>query len=312
MHKDSAALIVRKKTWGDYVCLGLRSPRIAAEAKPGQFLMIRASQEPFPLLRRPFSIHGRETGTVEIFFARTGIGTSILAEKKPGETLDILGPLGNGFRIWRKRKSLGAEKKPARAELKADLRERTVDLVGGGRGIAPLYFLALELRRRGARPRIFYGGRSEPDLPLLEKFASRDFDIFVSTDDGSLGFYGPVTSMLETELRRSTSAINSSESEGGKARGSGIQAGKTSPLPARIFACGPDAMMEEVARLGAEFDIPVEVSLESIMGCGIGACWGCVKKIKKGRDVEWIKICSEGPVFDASEVVWHETPAEGR
>jgi len=263
MLKDPAALIIRKKAWAGYVLLGLRSPRVARGAKPGQFLMVRVSGQPYPLLRRPLSIHACDEDGVEIFFARSGLGTGILADKKKGETLDILGPLGKGFVLPRVPKG------------------KTFYLVGGGRGIAPLYFLARELQARGGHPRVFYGGKTEADLPLLRNFAAQKMEVFISTDDGSAGFPGLVTAMLEKELARSVP-------------------------PAQLFACGPDPMMKRIAEVAAERQIPAQLSLESIMGCGIGACWGCVRKVLRGGSAEWVKICEEGPVFAAGEVVWDE------
>jgi dihydroorotate dehydrogenase electron transfer subunit len=261
MLNDPAALIIRKKTWDGYFLLALRSPRVARRAKPGQFLMVRVSGQPYPLLRRPLSIHARDEEGVEIFFARSGLGTAILADKKTGETLDILGPLGKGFVI------------PATAKGKSFC------LIGGGRGIAPLYFLARELRAKGGHPRVFYGGKTEADLPLIRKFAALKTEVFISTDDGSLGFPGLVTAMVEKELARSA-------------------------RPARIYACGPDPMMKKIAGIAAGLNIPAQLSLESIMGCGIGACWGCVRKVLRGGSAEWVKICEEGPVFASREIVW--------
>jgi dihydroorotate dehydrogenase electron transfer subunit len=261
--KDAAATIIRKKIWNDFVLLSLRSPRVARAARPGQFLMVRVSDQPYPLLRRPLSIHARAGDWVGIFFSRSGVGTAILADKKPGETLDIIGPLGRGFSIPR------------------SLKGKTAALVGGGRGIAPLYFLAEELRARGIRPRIFYGGKTEGDIPLLETLSRRKIEVFVSTDDGSVGYPGFVSAMLEKELNRSAP-------------------------PALIYACGPDPMMKRVAEAAAGRSIPAQLSLEAVMGCGIGACWGCVRKIRRGATSEWVKICEEGPVFDAPEILWEE------
>jgi len=260
---DPAALITQKKTWPGYFLLRLESPRIARRARPGQFLMVRVSDQPYPLLRRPLSIHARERDSIEIFFTRAGVGTGILAGKKSGETLDIIGPLGKGFSISRRFKG------------------KRVALVGGGRGIAPLYFLAEELQAKGVSPRIYYGGKTEDDVPLLQKFARLKMEVFVSTDDGSVGCSGFVSTMLERELDRSAP-------------------------PARIFACGPDPMMRRVAEAAAARRIPAQLSLEAVMGCGIGACWGCVKKIRRGDIAEWVKICEEGPVFEASEIIWEE------
>jgi dihydroorotate dehydrogenase electron transfer subunit len=263
MLNDPAALISQKKTWPGYALLRLKSPRIARRSKPGQFLMVRVSDQPYPLLRRPLSIHDRDGDNLEIFFARAGLGTGILAEKRKGETLDILGPLGKGF------------------TLPKLVKGKTFWLVGGGRGIAPLYFLARELQANGGRPRIFYGGKSESELPLLRKLPTRLGEVFIYTDDGSAGFPGWVTAMLEKELVRPA-------------------------RPALICACGPDPMLRRIGEIAEEFRIPALLSLESIMGCGIGACWGCVRRIRRGGAADWIKICEEGPVFSSDRIVWDE------
>ena len=240
----------------------LESPRIADQSRPGQFVMVRINAHHHPLLRRPFSIHSNSGKTIEIFFQVAGLGTDLLSQKSLDETLDILGPLGKGF------------------NTEAGLEGKTVALVGGGRGIAPLYFLAEELRSSGAAVRIFYGGKSQADLPLRENFEKQGFTIFCSTDDGSFGFKGFVSDLLKAELETFT--------------------------PARIFACGPEPMMKKISGTARQKSIPAEFSLESVMGCGFGACWGCVKRIKRGDGEEWLKICEEGPVFSAEEIVWGE------
>lgn len=229
--------------------------------------MARVNAQPHPLLRRPFSIHAREEEKIEIFFKIAGLGTSLLSKKKQGESLDILGPLGNGF------------------SYEDDMKGKSVLCVGGGRGIAPLYFLAQELKIRGALVKILYGGKTHADLPLLSKFQDGGVDISWSTDDGSSGFEGLVTGLYEKEL--------------------------SLRIPAHVFACGPDAMMKRVAEIAQKMDIPVQLSLESLMGCGFGVCWGCVKRIKRGSREEWMKICEEGPVFRPQEIVWPEEEGEG-
>jgi dihydroorotate dehydrogenase electron transfer subunit len=262
MHKEPEALITRKETWQDYCLLEFQAEKMAAEAQPGQFVMVRPSDDLHPLLRRPISIHWVSDGRVEIYFQQAGVGTRLLAQKKKGGTLDILGPLGKGF------------------SLNELLREKPVALVGGGRGIAPLYFLARRLHSLGSLPRIYYGGRTMKDIPLREKFRQEKFAIFLSTDDGSLGYKGLVTDIF----RRSLNDFS----------------------PAHIFGCGPEAMMQELSRIALEQNIPAEFSLESIMGCGFGACWGCVRKFSNGSDEEWTKICEEGPVFPAEKIIWRE------
>ena len=260
MVKDQRAHIAHSESWNDYFLFSIKTPQIARGAKPGQFVMVRVHPHLHPLLRRPFSIHSRLDGNIEIFFQKSGTGTAILAEKKPGETLDLLGPCGKGFHLNRK------------------LAGKTAVLVGGGRGIAPLYFLAQELASAGASLKVFYGGKSVHDLCLKEKFEKSSFELFCSTEDGTHGARGLVTELLASELRH----IH----------------------PDYLFACGPEAMMGKIARLTAKRRIPAQFSLESIMGCGFGACWGCVRKIKKNGKAQLVKICEEGPVFRREEIVW--------
>lgn len=262
MIKDPQAQIVGKESWGNYYLLSLESHAIASQARSGQFIMVRIIPYPHPLLRRPLSIHSKDEKNIEIFFQTTGLGTNLLSQKKIGEFLDILGPLGKGFHVG------------------ASLRGKDVVAVGGGRGIAPLYFLSQELRSYGASVKIFYGGKSLEDLPLKDKFIKDGFDLLCSTDDGSFGFKGFVSDFFKAELKKI--------------------------FPSYVFACGPEPMMEKIARISRAKNIPAEFSLESVMGCGFGACWGCVKRIKKNNEEGWVKICEEGPVFSGEEIIWTE------
>lgn len=262
MIKDPQARIVGKENWRDYFLLSLKSPGIASQARPGQFIMVRITPNSYPLLRRPFSIHSKDEKTIEIFFQITGLGTDLLSQKKTDDFLDILGPLGNGFNAG------------------ASFKGKNVAVVGGGRGIAPLYFLAREFSSHGASVKIFYGGKSLEDLPLKEKLEKDGFDLNCSTDDGSFGFKGLISDFLKGELEKTT--------------------------PAYIFACGPEEMMKKIAKIAKTNNIPAEFSLESVMGCGFGACWGCVKRIKKNDEEGWVKICEEGPIFSREEIIWTE------
>jgi dihydroorotate dehydrogenase electron transfer subunit len=260
---DPQARLVAKESWGSYHLFSLESLRIASEAQPGQFLMVRVAPHPYPLLRRPFSIHSKDKKHIEIFFLAAGLGTNLLSQKKIGDSLDILGPLGKGF------------------HGSGSLKGEVVFAVGGGRGIAPLYFLAQELRLHGASVKIFYGGKSLPDLPLKERFEREGFDLHCSTDDGSFGFKGLASDLLQAELEKSS--------------------------PARIFSCGPEEMMKKIARMARAKNIPAEFSLESVMGCGFGVCWGCVKRIIKNGKEAWVKICEEGPVFSGEDIIWPDS-----
>lgn len=260
MIKDPKAHITHKESWKDYYLFSLESPEIASQVQPGQFIMVRTTSHSHPLLRRPFSIHSNDGNNIEIFFQISGVGTRLLSQKKENDFLDILGPLGKGF------------------HLDTGLKGKEVAAVGGGRGIAPLYFLAHRLSDLGASVKIFYGGKTYGDLPIKEKFEKSGFAPFCSTDDGSFGFHGFVTDLLKSELGKFT--------------------------PDWIFACGPEPMLKKIAQMTAPKNIPAEFSLESVMGCGFGACWGCVKRIKKGKEEGWHKICEEGPVFSGDEIIW--------
>lgn len=265
MMVDPAARIISKESWGSYFLFIVESPQIARRASPGQFVMVKVSYTTHPLLRRPFSIHGRDGASLSLFFKIAGQGTALLAEKKPGETLDILGPLGQGFDL-----TLGGGN-----ELTA---VAPALAAGGGRGIAPLLFLASELAAAGRQVKVLYGGRTVADLPLRNRFKTAGFDPACSTDDGSLGFKGLVTELLEKEL-------------------------KAAPATA-IYVCGPEPMLRMIAGMAVAAGIPAQLSLESHMGCGFGACWGCVKKIRRNGEESWVKVCEDGPVFPAEEVVW--------
>jgi dihydroorotate dehydrogenase electron transfer subunit len=260
MIKDSQALITHTENWKDYYLLSLKSPLIASQAEPGQFIMVKINPHPFPLLRRPFSIHSRDEENIEIVFQKIGIGTILLAQKQIHDSLDILGPLGKGFRI------------------DSGFKGKTVFLVGGGRGIAPLNFLAQELADLGAEVKIFYGAQSISDLCLKDKFEQNGFELFYSTEDGTLGFKGLVSDLLAEKLQ--------------------------DHIPEFLYSCGPEEMMKKIAQIAKDKEIPAEFSLEAIMGCGFGICWSCVRRIRKDGQETWIKICEEGPVFFREEIVW--------
>ena len=246
--------------WGDFFRFAIDAPDVGREARPGQFVMVKAAEGTAPLLRRPLGIHAADGGGIELFFKIAGRGTEILSGKRPGEPLDLIGPLGRGFTI------------PAAAV------GTTALLVGGGRGIAPLYFLARELAAAGARPVVLYGGRCLADIPLRERFEQAGLEYHCSTDDGSFGFPGFVTELARREIARDKPAI--------------------------VYACGPDPMMKALAAITARHGVPAEFSLEAVMGCGIGACWGCVHRIRTEGGEGWVKICEEGPVFPGERIQW--------
>jgi dihydroorotate dehydrogenase electron transfer subunit len=241
---------------------------IARAAQPGQFLMIRVTETYEPFLPRPMSVHriiknkkGEAEG-FQVLFKIAGKGTKLLAEKTEGEQLQILGPLGKGFRI---------DKTCSEALI-----------VAGGIGVAPMVFLIEELARTSAKIKAFIGGATSQDLPALNIFKKHAHDLFITTEDGSQGKKGMITESFEKYLTNGNKAKNSI-----------------------IYACGPKGMLKQVASLSNKYKLPCQLSFESRMACGLGACLGCVIKTKSGHNnYHYKRVCVEGPVFNAQEVIW--------
>ena len=154
-------------------------------------------------------------------------------------------------------------------------------LVAGGYGIAPFLLFCQELHRQGRRARVFYGGRTAEDIQVREAFEPLSVPVVAATEDGSLGHRGRVTEPLAAYL-------------------------ETGPGPVHLFACGPDAMLHAVARIAEGRGLPAQLSLDPWMGCGVGTCLGCVVRIQRAEEERPYPrcACTEGPVFDAREVVW--------
>jgi dihydroorotate dehydrogenase electron transfer subunit len=256
-------LVAREGLRGPYWLLTFRHPEIARDARAGQFVMIKAGTSAEPPLRRPFSIMATDPGaeTFTLFVKEVGPGSRALGRLAPGEVAQCLGPLGRPFST-----------PPAGTEAL---------LVAGGYGVAPFRLFAEELKRSGGRGRLFYGGRTSDDLPLLEHLGGTSTPLVPATEDGSVGHHGQVTAPLEEWLDS----------------GAG---------PARLYACGPEAMLHAVARVAEARGLAAEVSLDPWMGCGIGACLGCVVKVQNTDETraKYRCACTEGPVFDAARVRW--------
>jgi dihydroorotate dehydrogenase electron transfer subunit len=177
MFQAEAEIVENREVGPGYYKLILYSPEITGKSAPGQFLQIRCNQNYSPLLRRPFSIHRiLETSSLEILYKKVGKGTELLRQKKPKEKLDILGPLGNGFKIPE--------------GLKSAL------LVAGGMGVAPLLALAEELRRKEGKVHLLIGAKRKDSLLCEKEFKDLGCQMKLSTEDGSAGFKGTVTALL--------------------------------------------------------------------------------------------------------------------
>lgn len=257
-------VVCNRELAGSYRYLEFESSCIAKAALPGQFVNIRVSGTSDPLLRRPLSIHGIKGRRVKVLYEVVGKATGILASKKPGDSLDILGPLGNGFKLDRA------------APFSA--KESNI-VVAGGMGVAPLVFLAETLKKSKtqiaqAETIVLIGAKTKKFILCRKEFEALGFSVRIATDDGSLGFKGKVTDLLNSFC--------------GKTR------------PGMIFSCGPRPMLQAVALAAAEKNIPAQLSLEEYMACGIGACLGCVVSTRQGYKT----VCKDGPVFFGEDLIW--------
>ncbi|NLI90737.1 MAG: dihydroorotate dehydrogenase electron transfer subunit [Peptococcaceae bacterium] len=246
------------------------SGQISKTAQPGQFLHIQVSATQDPLLRRPLSIAGinRVKEEVTIYYKVVGRGTDLLTRFKENDYISVLGPLGTGFTI------------PQKGELL---------LIAGGIGVFPLYSLIQAVDREQVKIHLFWGGENIDFLESadLKYILNTGVNLKISTMDGSLGHQGLVTDLLQAGIRDSGFAdLNHNH------------------LLAAA-ACGPKGMLKAAAEICLKNNIPLEVSLEERMACGIGACLGCVCTVK-GEDgnLKRKRVCKEGPVLKAEEVVW--------
>ena len=254
----------------DYNVLALAAPAIASQARPGQFVMVKPEVGDDPLLRRPFSVFELLRDD-----ARHITGLSLL-NKQIGVTTRMLFVLKPGDRV----RCLGPLGQPFSI---AEPPERAW-MVAGGVGLAPFVTLAAALQERNIETTLFYGSRSASDLFYLDEFHQLGVNLALATDDGSRGDHGNVTVPLARAL-----------------------AGTDQATPVRVYACGPTPMMRAVTELTATHERTTEVSLEQMMGCGLGGCYSCVVPVRRnGRAVHFVRSCLDGPVFDAGTLVWDQ------
>ena len=291
---------------GQFVQLQCRTPGVQAgwsevEVAPGDWPKPtgRELTDAEPLLRRPLSLAGRRDTEfdveLDIIYSVVGKGTAWLEHAGEGDEISLLGPLGNAFAI--------SESKPLAA------------LVGGGVGIPPMIYLASAMQASGKQAVAFCGARSADMLPItlapaqtkgsglfvwggektkspdpfvcaasISQFGQFGVDSVIATDDGSLGWKGFVSEPVAAWL-------DAMDAPDGRAV---------------VYACGPEPMMRAVAEICIARDVECQVSLERHMACGMGTCQSCVCKTKSDTEQGWsYKLCcTDGPVFDAREIVW--------
>jgi len=223
---------------------------IAPEA--GQFYMLQAGNTYDPLLKRPFSIFRYDLNSLQFLYRVIGKGTSCLAAYTNGDRISVIGPLGNGY--------------PAP--------EGDFIVIAGGIGIASLWPILEKFR---GSCYLFYGARNRDELVMSDEAEKLSKHVFFSTDDGSAGQRGFITTLFKDFLDTSQAAYRS--------------------LP--VYACGPVAMIKNLSVMISGKLLRCYASLEENMACGLGACLGCVVKTTSGHR----RVCKEGPVFNLGQIL---------
>ena len=222
--------------------------------RAGQFLHVKCGHS--RLLRRPISVAlvapDEPYDTAALIFEVKGEGTQWLSRRQVGDQVDVLGPLGNGFSAGPGDKLL---------------------LVGGGIGVPPLLGYAEAFCQNTTA---VLGFRSADRVILTDRFQDCCKEVFLCTDDGSMGRHGFVDAQVADILEKEKDFTS-------------------------ILACGPKPMLRSVAQVAGKYGVPCQVSMEERMACGVGACLGCAVQMADGTMKH---VCKDGPVFDAGEVDW--------
>lgn len=260
--KYRAKVIEKERLSGDIYSLLLNVGPEVSEAVPGQFIDLY-SEDKSRMLPRPISICDvdKEKQQMRIVFRIAGAGTEEFSLKEPGDEIDIVGPLGNGYYM-----------------PEADGNECHV-LLGGGIGIPPMLYLAKCLFESGIPKESIKTvlGFRDADTFLAGEFEKYS-EVYITSDNGAVGIKGNVIDGIKEY---------------------GIKADK-------IYACGPTPMLRGIKAFTKENGISAQISLEERMACGIGACLACVCKSEEVDDHSKVnnkRICKDGPVFFAEEVV---------
>jgi dihydroorotate dehydrogenase electron transfer subunit len=253
LRQAKATVITNNEITDGVYLIWLDCPQIAPEAQPGQFVMVRCGEGMEYQLRRPFSIHQRDGERLALLLSVVGRGTHWLSQCQDGDELDLLGALGNGYKIY-----------PSSHNLL---------LIAGGIGIAPLVFLAQQALSQGSSVTLLLGAPTASQLYPGHLLPS-EVRLVTATEDGSGGEKGMITDLLP-------------DFTGGADQ---------------IFSCGPLSMYKTMAKQKLVTTKPVQISLEVRMGCGLGICYSCTVKTKKGLR----QVCQDGPIFDLDDVLWEE------
>ena len=286
IHLEQGRILQRSTYAGQQQVLRIAAPLTARHATPGSFVHLRCT--PQLAMRRPLSIMraSPDAGWIELLFKVVGTGTAALATQEVGAELSLMGPIGNGFTL-----------RPDRPRAVA---------IGGGVGIPPMVFLAERLLtdpRAAWKPLVLMGSeipfpfRTRPSHILVPGVPDGTIACMPMLDEwgipsrlASLAGYAGCYSGYVTQL--ADHWLNS------------LSAGERSEVA--LYACGPTAMLEAVARVAATHSLPCQVSLEEFMACAVGGCAGCAVEVHTPQGRAMKRVCVDGPVFEAA-AVFHRT-----
>lgn len=271
MKNHKTIILSNQEVSPGYYRMRILAPEYNRLASPGQFVMFRVQRSLPPLLRRPFGIF--RTGYAEPDC--DGMPSKEFVEliyKVVGSGTEIMQELHQGDRV----ELLG----PLGHGFELGDPDEEKILVGGGIGLVPLYMLAEKLVAN-SKVRLLMGGRTRDDIITVTEFERLGVETYVSTEDGSLGEEGLVTQVLERKL--------------------------TKYPKSSVYACGPMPMIDAVQKICLSHGTPLQVSLEALMACGVGACLGCVVKGEGHSDEnpQYLCTCKQGPVFNAELLDWN-------
>lgn len=225
---------------------------------PGQFYMLQAGDNYDPLIKRPLSIFNYNGMHLEFLFRIRGRGTSYLSRVRTGETIYLIGPLGNGY-----------------PTPKGDF-----IAIAGGIGIASIMPL---LRQFDKKAILFYGARNNNELLMLDTACELAKKSFISTDDGAKGEKGLITRLFVDFIESNL---------------------ECRILP--VYCCGSPPMLKVLAAIIESYNMRCYASVEEYMACGVGACLGCVIKVKSDEEkgFSYKTACKDGPVFELKDLIW--------
>lgn len=258
--KKEFAVVETRMVAPHVASLTVLAPEVTEICKPGQFAHIYCGGGIYSITRRPLSISKIDDDKLSFLFHVKGEGTRWLADRKPGDFVDMMAPLGSGC---------------------YQLPESgSIIIAAGGIGLAPVIFLAQTAVAKGLKVSMVFGARDQDNVYCLDELERLGITVQVATEDGSVGECGFVTAPLERALQHEK--------------------------PCGIFSCGPVPMLKAVVKLAKQYGVPVQVSMEERMACGVGACKGCVTTVKDANGIHYKNVCSDGPVFYGEEVFFDE------